>query len=50
MRCSLLGLDANRFLCTELRIHEYTERGDNNSIKLANKNVKVDGVKCCSER
>ncbi|SPQ19169.1 de22e387-cfa8-44e9-a029-3350d88cb560 [Thermothielavioides terrestris] len=34
----------------KLRIHEYTERGDNNSIKLANKNVKVDGVKCCSER
>ncbi|KAK3311019.1 uncharacterized protein B0T15DRAFT_520145 [Chaetomium strumarium] len=33
-----------------LRIHEYTERGDNDTVKLGNKNIKVDGVKCCSER
>ncbi|KAK4117802.1 hypothetical protein N656DRAFT_794233 [Canariomyces notabilis] len=35
----------------KLRIHQYTERGDNDSIKLGNKNITVDGgVKCCSER
>ncbi|KAK4119344.1 hypothetical protein N657DRAFT_666728 [Parathielavia appendiculata] len=34
----------------KLRIHKHTERGDNNSIKLGNKNIKEDGVKCCSER
>ncbi len=34
----------------ELRIHEHTERGDNDSIKLGNQSIKVDGVKCCSER
>ncbi|KAK3899121.1 hypothetical protein C8A05DRAFT_18402 [Staphylotrichum tortipilum] len=34
----------------KLRIHEHTERGDNESIKLGNKNAKADGVKCCSER
>ncbi|KAK4156793.1 hypothetical protein C8A00DRAFT_40808 [Chaetomidium leptoderma] len=34
----------------KLRIHEMTERGDNDSIKLGNQNIKVDGVKCCSER
>lgn len=38
------------FSFLELRIHEHTERGDNDSIKLGNKNVKMDGVKCCSER
>ncbi|KAK4649076.1 Mitochondrial zinc maintenance protein 1, mitochondrial [Podospora pseudocomata] len=32
----------------KLRIHEHTERGDNESIKFANKNPRV-GVKCCSE-
>jgi complex III assembly factor LYRM7 len=52
---------ASSFLCwldmlltaldLELRIHQYTERGDNDSIKLGNKNITVDGgVKCCSER
>ncbi|KAL2134584.1 hypothetical protein VTI74DRAFT_11406 [Chaetomium olivicolor] len=35
----------------KLRIHEHTERGDNDSIKMGNKNAKTDGsVKCCSER
>ncbi|KAK4178252.1 hypothetical protein QBC36DRAFT_325256 [Triangularia setosa] len=34
----------------KLRIHEHTERGDNESIKFANKSPRVGGVKCCSER
>ncbi|KAL2016970.1 hypothetical protein VTK56DRAFT_2804 [Thermocarpiscus australiensis] len=34
----------------KLRIHEHTERGDNDSIKLASKNTKVEGQKCCSDR
>ncbi|KAJ4302515.1 Mitochondrial zinc maintenance protein 1, mitochondrial [Collariella sp. IMI 366227] len=35
----------------KLRIHEHTERGDNDSIKTAGQNTKVDGnFKCCSER
>ncbi|KAK4199834.1 hypothetical protein QBC40DRAFT_281198 [Triangularia verruculosa] len=34
----------------KLRIHDHTERGDNESIKFANKNPRVGGVKCCSER
>ncbi|KAH6628202.1 hypothetical protein F5144DRAFT_492657 [Chaetomium tenue] len=34
----------------KLRIHEHTERGDNDSIKMGNNNTKMDGVKCCSER
>ncbi|KAG7291942.1 Mitochondrial zinc maintenance protein 1, mitochondrial [Staphylotrichum longicolle] len=34
----------------KLRIHEHTERGDNESIKQGNKNANMDGVKCCSER
>ncbi|KAL2175535.1 mitochondrial zinc maintenance protein 1, mitochondrial [Thermothelomyces heterothallicus CBS 202.75] len=33
----------------KLRIHEYTERGDNDSIKKGNKNPPAGGVKCCSE-
>ncbi|KAL2161006.1 hypothetical protein VTH06DRAFT_8719 [Thermothelomyces fergusii] len=33
----------------KLRIHEHTERGDNDSIKKANKNPQTGGVKCCSE-
>ncbi|KAM7201936.1 hypothetical protein V8F20_004644 [Naviculisporaceae sp. PSN 640] len=33
----------------KLRIHEHTERGDNDSIKLAGKTIKIDGsTKCCS--
>ncbi|KAH6854788.1 hypothetical protein B0I37DRAFT_363026 [Chaetomium sp. MPI-CAGE-AT-0009] len=34
----------------KLRIHEHTERGDNDSIKMGNKNTSMGGVKCCSER
>ena len=34
------------FLMAELNIHEEIERGDNDSIKIAGKNVKVD--KPCS--
>ncbi|KAL2143108.1 hypothetical protein VTI28DRAFT_322 [Corynascus sepedonium] len=34
----------------KLRIHEHTERGDNDSIKKGNKNTQTDGFKCCSER
>ncbi|KAK4187232.1 hypothetical protein QBC35DRAFT_499080 [Podospora australis] len=35
----------------KLRIHQHTERGDNESIKFAGKNVSIgSGVKCCSER
>ncbi|KAL2150182.1 hypothetical protein VTH82DRAFT_7858 [Thermothelomyces myriococcoides] len=33
----------------KLRIHEYTERGDNDSIKKASKKPQTGGVKCCSE-
>lgn len=33
----------------ELRIHEETERGDNDSIKMPNgQTVKIEGKKCCS--
>ncbi|KAH9905132.1 hypothetical protein F4778DRAFT_728836 [Xylariomycetidae sp. FL2044] len=33
----------------KLRIHEDTERGDNDTVKLAGgKTVKIDGKKCCS--
>ncbi|KAI1814987.1 mitochondrial zinc maintenance protein 1, mitochondrial [Poronia punctata] len=33
----------------KLRIHEDTERGDNDTIKVAGKNVSVgSGAKCCS--
>jgi hypothetical protein len=33
----------------ELRIHEHTERGDNDSIKMPNgQKVVIDGQKCCS--
>jgi complex III assembly factor LYRM7 len=32
---------------TELRIHEHTERGDNEDIKKAGKGT-LGGVKCCS--
>lgn len=39
--------DAN--CLTELRIHEHTERGDNDTIKTAaGQTVKVGGVGCCS--
>jgi hypothetical protein len=38
------------FFPLELRIHEHTERGDNDSIKMANNNTNMGGVKCCSER
>lgn len=32
---------------TELRIHEHTERGDNDTIKMPNgKKVVIDGKKC----
>ena len=37
-------------IALELRIHEHTERGDNDSIKKGNKNTQTDGFKCCSER
>jgi hypothetical protein len=29
-----------------LRIHEDIERGDNDTVKLGNKTVKIDGKKC----
>jgi hypothetical protein len=36
-------------LVAELRIHEETERGDNDSIKMPNgQKVKIEGKKCCS--
>lgn len=31
---------------TELQIHEETERGDNDTIRLGNKNIKIDGKTC----
>jgi len=34
----------------KLRIHEHTERGDNDSIKQGNNKTTADGFKCCSER
>lgn len=39
-------LHANRR--PELRIHEETERGDNDSIKFAGKTLGAGGGKCCS--
>jgi hypothetical protein len=38
--------EANDCICLELRIHDEIERGDNDSIKVAGKKVKVD--KPCS--
>jgi hypothetical protein len=36
---------------SELRIHEHTERGDNDSVKKPKNNSKTDpNFKCCSER
>ncbi|KAI1124301.1 hypothetical protein F5Y10DRAFT_31913 [Nemania abortiva] len=32
----------------KLRIHEETERGDNDTIKVAGKNLSTGGGKCCS--
>lgn len=32
--------------CPELNIHEHIERGDNDTVKLAGKTVKIDGKKC----
>jgi complex III assembly factor LYRM7 len=32
----------------ELRIHEHTERGNNEDIKKGNGNNTLSGVKCCS--
>ncbi len=53
-QCLHPGMGSVRLILTstylELRIHEHTERGDNDSIKLGNQSIKVDGVKCCSER
>jgi complex III assembly factor LYRM7 len=55
-QCLHPGMDTMLFyviltsIYPELRIHEHTERGDNDSIKLGNQSIKVDGVKCCSER
>ncbi|KAK3943119.1 zinc maintenance protein [Diplogelasinospora grovesii] len=30
----------------KLRIHEHTERGDNDTIKVGGKSIKIDGKKC----
>lgn len=50
----IVGADkilANPVIFLELRIHEHTERGDNESIKLAGNNAaSLGGVKCCSEK
>ena len=35
--------------CAELRIHEETERGDNDSVKMAGIGSSVSG-ECCSSR
>ncbi|KAI8631646.1 mitochondrial zinc maintenance protein 1, mitochondrial [Xylariaceae sp. FL1651] len=32
----------------KLRIHEDTERGDNDTVKFAGKTLKMRGEKCCS--
>ncbi|KAK3362574.1 hypothetical protein B0T25DRAFT_561644 [Lasiosphaeria hispida] len=32
----------------KLRIHKDTERGDNDTIKLGNQDIKMDGKTCCS--
>jgi len=34
----------------KLRIHEETERGDNDTIKIGNQNISISGKKCCSEQ
>lgn len=31
----------------KLRIHDDTERGDNDTIKIGGQTVKIDGGKCC---
>ncbi|KAK3330691.1 hypothetical protein B0H66DRAFT_544617 [Apodospora peruviana] len=33
----------------KLRIHEHTERGDNDTVKLGGQTIKIDGKKCCSD-
>ena len=40
----ILGHSTDSLL--ELRIHKDTERGDNDTIKLGNKTIKIDGKKC----
>lgn len=35
-------------IAVELRIHEHTERGDNETIKQTKGNNSLAGVKCCS--
>ncbi|EPE05591.1 mitochondrial zinc maintenance protein [Ophiostoma piceae UAMH 11346] len=32
----------------KLRIHEETERGDNDTVKVAGQTITIDGKKCCS--
>jgi hypothetical protein len=47
----LVSCGLTNILFIELRIHEHTERGDNESVKTAGKKGKIDslsGVKCCS--
>ncbi|KAH8907380.1 mitochondrial zinc maintenance protein 1, mitochondrial [Coniochaeta sp. PMI_546] len=34
----------------KLRIHDEIERGDNDTIKIGGKTVKIEGGKCCSDR
>ncbi|KAK0628265.1 mitochondrial zinc maintenance protein 1, mitochondrial [Bombardia bombarda] len=33
----------------KLRIHEETERGDNDTVKMGGQTIKIDGRKCCSD-
>ena len=40
---------ADSMFVAELRIHQDTERGDNDTIKLGNQTIKIGGEqKCCS--
>jgi len=45
---SMDGIGINRLTQAELRIHEHTERGDNEDIKKGKGKSTLGGTKCCS--
>ncbi|KAK5656400.1 hypothetical protein OQA88_4781 [Cercophora sp. LCS_1] len=46
LRTNLVQGKKNEDNVYELRIHKDIERGDNDTVKLAGKKVKIDGKKC----
>ena len=42
------GLSGFMLMDTEIRIHEHTERGDNEDIKKNKGKTTLGGTKCCS--